>query len=90
MIEKVFEITSQAGLHARPATVLVQSVNAYECEVNIEYQGRTVNLKSIMGVMSLGIPTGAEIKVTTEGSDEQEAMKSVIGAIQNEALGVMK
>lgn len=90
MIEKVFEITSQAGLHARPATVLVQSVNSFECEVNIEYQGRTVNLKSIMGVMSLGIPTGAEIKVTTEGSDEQEAMKSVIEAIQNEALGVIK
>lgn len=90
MVEKVFEITSEAGLHARPATALVQSVNVYQSDVNIEYKGRSVNLKSIMGVMSLGVPAGSEIKITAVGSDEQEAILAVISAIEKEALGVAK
>ncbi|WP_129078869.1 phosphocarrier protein HPr [Anaerobacillus alkaliphilus] len=89
-MEKVFEITSDAGLHARPATVLVHSVNAFESDVNVEYNGRSVNLKSIMGVMSLGVPKGAEIKISAEGSDETEAIQAVVEAIQNESLGVAK
>lgn len=90
MVEKVFEITSEAGLHARPATALVHSVNVFASDVNIEYKGRSVNLKSIMGVMSLGVPKGAEIKISADGSDEQEAIQAVIAAIEKEALGVVK
>ena len=88
MVEKIFEITSSAGLHARPATALVQSVSGFESNVSLEYKGRTVNLKSIMGVMSLGVPSGTEIKVTADGSDENEAIAAVSAAIAKEELGV--
>ena len=55
-MEKKFIITDEAGLHARPATVLVNTASQYDSEIYLEYKGRKVNLKSIMGVMSLGVP----------------------------------
>lgn len=90
MIEQIFTITSEAGLHARPATKLVQSVSNIESDVNLEYKGKMVNLKSIMGVMSLGIPQGSEIKITANGSDESRAIAAVEEVIAQEQLGIKK
>jgi phosphocarrier protein len=87
VIERIFKITSESGLHARPATVLVQAVSKFQSEINLEYKGKIVNLKSIMGVMSLGVPEGAEIIVMAEGSDEYEALKAIEEAIKKEGLG---
>ncbi|MBM6618920.1 phosphocarrier protein HPr [Bacillus suaedaesalsae] len=87
MAEKTFTITSESGLHARPATVLVQTVGKFDSEVNLEYNGRTVNLKSIMGVMSLGVPKGSKITVSAEGSDAGEAIAAVEEAMKREGLG---
>ena len=87
MVEKIFKITSESGVHARPATILVQAVTKFQSEINLEYKGKSVNLKSIMGVMSLGVPEGAEIMVTAEGPDEYEALKAVEEAIKKEGLG---
>lgn len=87
MVEKTFTITNEAGLHARPATALVNAVNSFTSEVNLEASGRTVNLKSIMGVMSLGISNGASIKITATGSDEEAALEAVERAIKAEELG---
>ncbi|WP_042222715.1 phosphocarrier protein HPr [Oceanobacillus manasiensis] len=77
MKEQTFTITADTGVHARPATLLVNKAGQFESEVEVSYNGKNVNLKSIMGVMSLGIPKGAEIKVTATGSDEEEALKGV-------------
>lgn len=86
MQEKTFTITADTGVHARPATLLVNKAGQFEAEVEISYNNKTVNLKSIMGVMSLGIPKGAEIKVTANGKDEEEAIKGVEEVIK-EHLG---
>ncbi|MHC0039691.1 phosphocarrier protein HPr [Pseudoneobacillus sp. C159] len=87
MTEKTFTITSESGLHARPATVLVQTVGSFNSEVQLEYNGKSVNLKSIMGVMSLGVPAGAQIKVTAEGTDAAEVVAAVEEALKREGLG---
>ncbi|MCM3163013.1 MULTISPECIES: phosphocarrier protein HPr [Metabacillus] len=87
MVEKSFTITSEAGLHARPATALVNAVNSFTADVNLEANGRTVNLKSIMGVMSLGISKGTKVTITASGSDEQAALEAVERAITTEGLG---
>ena len=87
MVEKSFTITSEAGLHARPATALVNAVNSFTADVNLEANGRTVNLKSIMGVMSLGISNGTKVTITASGSDEQAALEAVERAITTEGLG---
>lgn len=87
MAEKTFKITSEAGIHARPATVLVQTAGKFNSEVNLEYNGKSVNLKSIMGVMSLGVGQGAEIKIIAEGSDADAALSALTETISKEGLG---
>lgn len=70
-------VIDPVGLHARPATVAVNAASKFKCEVQVAYKGRTVNMKSIMGVMSLGIPTQSEITVSCEGEDEDVAVKTI-------------
>ncbi|PAV28752.1 phosphocarrier protein HPr [Virgibacillus profundi] len=86
MKEQTFTITADTGVHARPATLLVNKAGQFESEVEVSYNDKTVNLKSIMGVMSLGIPKGAEIKVSATGSDEEDALNGVSEVIK-EHLG---
>ena len=70
-------VIDPVGLHARPATVAVNAASKFKCEVKVAYKVRTVNMKSIMGVMSLGIPTQSEITVSCEGEDEDVAVKTI-------------
>ena len=70
-------VIDPVGLHARPATVAVNAASKFKCEVKVAYKGRTVNMKSIMGVMSLGIPTQSEITISCDGEDEEEAIKQI-------------
>jgi phosphocarrier protein HPr len=86
MAEKQFKVTAETGIHARPATLLVQTASKFNSEIQLEYKGKKVNLKSIMGVMSLGIGQGAEIIISTEGSDANEALKSLEETLQKEGL----
>lgn len=87
MVEATYVITSESGLHARPATKLVQSVANVASDVDLQFNGKTVNLKSIMGVMSLGIPKNAEVKIIANGSDEKEALQAVDQVMTEEQLG---
>ena len=86
MAEKIFTVTSESGIHARPATILVQTASKFHSEIQLQYKEKTVNLKSIMGVMSLGIPQGAEIKIVVEGSDELEALATLTETLAKEGL----
>ncbi|QQK80978.1 phosphocarrier protein HPr [Salicibibacter cibi] len=86
MKQKTFTITAETGLHARPATNLVNKAGQFSSEITIESKGKSVNLKSIMGVMSLGVGKGGEILVTVDGNDEEEAMEALTKTIQ-ERLG---
>jgi phosphocarrier protein len=85
-MEKKFVITDEAGLHARPATVLVNTASKFESELYLEYQGRKVNLKSIMGVMSLGIRQGSNIIISAEGDDAEEALIGLEAALKEQGL----
>ncbi|GAA0588465.1 phosphocarrier protein HPr [Virgibacillus siamensis] len=86
MQEQTFKITADTGVHARPATLLVNKAGQFESEIEISYKEKSVNLKSIMGVMSLGIPKDAEVKITATGGDEEEAIKGVT-EVMKEHLG---
>ena len=58
MASKDFHIVAETGIHARPATLLVQTASKFASDITLEYKGKAVNLKSIMGVMSLGVGQG--------------------------------
>lgn len=86
MEKKDFKIVSETGIHARPATMLVQTASKYESEITLEYDGKSVNLKSIMGVMSLGAGKNAEVTITVDGPDESEAITAIEETLNNEQL----
>lgn len=77
VLEKEFIIANVNGLHARPATKLVQIASKFECDITITYDGITVDLKSIMNVLSLGLKQGSLIFIRTDGKDEVEALKTI-------------
>ncbi len=80
-MKKEFVITNQEGLHARPATALVKKANEFDCDIKITYEDETVDLKSIMGVLSLGVNKGSLIVIETTGEDEVEAMEAIAAQI---------
>ncbi|MGX7091298.1 phosphocarrier protein HPr [Hutsoniella sourekii] len=86
MEKKDFNIIAETGIHARPATLLVQTASKFNSDLNLEYKGKSVNLKSIMGVMSLGVGQGADVTITAEGDDEKEAIEAVTETMQKEGL----
>ncbi|GMA70185.1 phosphocarrier protein HPr [Leuconostoc litchii] len=83
---KDFHIIAETGIHARPATLLVQAASKFASDVTLSYQGKDVNLKSIMGVMSLGVGQGADVTIKAEGSDEEAAMTTIAEAMATEGL----
>ena len=91
MARKVnIEITNPVGLYASPATELVDALKLYKSHVTLNYSDKSVNMKSLMGVLSLGIPHKAHVEIVVDGEDEEavveiltEKMKSLeIGTIQ--------
>ncbi|OAH53616.1 MULTISPECIES: phosphocarrier protein HPr [Bacillaceae] len=86
MSKKSYTVIADTGIHARPATLLVQTASKFSSDINLQYKGKTVNLKSIMGVMSLGIGKGAEIVISVDGSDETAALESIETLLKSEGL----
>ena len=86
MEKKEFHVVAETGIHARPANLLVQTARKFSADLNLEYKGKSVNLKSIMGVMSLGVGQGADVTITAEGADEKEALEAVTETMKKEGL----
>ena len=86
MEKRDFHIIAETGIHARPATLLVQAASKFGSDVNLEYNGKSVNLKSIMGVMSLGVGQNASVTITAKGDDEKEALDAVAETMKKEGL----
>ncbi len=86
MEKRDFHIIAETGIHARPATLLVQAASKFGSDVNLEYDGKSVNLKSIMGVMSLGVGQNADVTITAEGDDEKDALDAIADTMKKEGL----
>ena len=86
MVEKQFTITDVAGVHARPASALVGSLAKFSSDITLEHKGKKVNLKSILGVMSLGVASGSTVTVAANGEDEEEALAQVSQVMASEGL----
>lgn len=86
MEKRDFTVTADTGIHARPATILVQTASDYKSDLQLTYEGKTVNLKSIMGVMSLGVGKNASITISANGDDEKDALDAVAKTLKKEGL----
>ena len=72
MISKEMTVNLSGGMEARPVAVLVQVASQYDSSIYLQVgEGKKVNAKSIMGMMSLGLGAGEKVTVVTDGNDEQ-------------------
>ena len=83
MVSKEIKIINKLGLHARAAAKLVSLASTFSSDIRISKQGKTVNGKSIMGVMMLAASQNSHISVTIEGDDESRAMEKIEALINN-------
>ena len=83
MMEKLIKLQLDGQLEARPIAMLVQVASQYDSTVYLETEGRKVNAKSIMGMMSLASSLGTEIRIITDGSDEEQAMAGMEAYLSN-------
>ena len=82
MYVKDVVIQNQVGLHARPATFFIQKANEYKSSIWVEKEERRVNAKSLLGILSLGIVGGANIRIIADGSDEQLAVDGLVKLVE--------
>lgn len=77
MIQKSIQVRLETGLEARPVAMLVQVASQFESAVYLGSDNKKVNAKSIMGMMSMGLASGAEVTVSADGTDEAEAVAEI-------------
>ena len=83
MYVKEVLVQNQVGLHARPATFFIQKANEFKSSIWVEKEERRVNAKSLLGVLSLGIVGGTNIKIIADGSDEESAVDSLVALVES-------
>jgi len=77
MPETTITITHEVGLHARPASMFVQTAAKYSSDIEVTHGEKTVNAKSILAVLTLGAHKDAQIIIKAEGADADEALKAL-------------
>ena len=84
MVSKEVVINNQVGLHARPATFFIQKANEFKSSIWVEKDERRVNVKSLLGVLSLGIVKGTTINLIADGPDQDEAIDTLSALIDSD------
>ena len=84
MMEKSIAVKMTKDLDARPIAMLVQVASRHESSVYLMAEGKKVNAKSIMGMMSLVLDNGEEVTIVTDGNDEEAAMDSIVAFLTGE------
>ena len=86
MISKEMTVKLSGGMEARPVAMLVQVASQYDSSIYLQVgEGKKVNAKSIMGMMSLGLNAGENVTVVADGSDEVPAMEEIENYLSTEA-----
>lgn len=83
MFVKEVVVQNQVGLHARPATFFIQKANEFKSSIWVEKDERRVNAKSLLGVLSLGIMGGTEIRIIAGGPDEKTAVEELVKLVES-------
>ncbi|MGE5581257.1 MAG: HPr family phosphocarrier protein [Bacillota bacterium] len=77
-MEKRLKVLSETGMHARPAALIISKVSKFKSGITVSKGEKEVNLKSLLGLLSLGINQNEEITIRTNGPDEEEALTELV------------
>lgn len=75
--EITIKLTNKIGLHARPASLFVQTAGMFKSDITLHHRDASANAKSILHVLSLGVSEGSEITIRAEGEDAAQALKAL-------------
>ena len=84
MPEITVVVTNEVGLHARPASAFVQTASKFSSDISVVYGERVGNAKSILTILTMGVNQNAEIKITAEGADAEEALAALEALVKND------
>ena len=82
-METTLIIENKTGLHARPASMFVQEANKFSSKIKLTAKGKTVDAKSILMIMSLGLQQGTDVTISAEGEDDQAAITALSDLIKS-------
>jgi len=83
MTTRSVKILNRAGIHARPASMIVQTAQEFDSSIWIEKENVKINAKSIMNILTLGATYQTELTVSAEGEDEEEAVEELARLFDN-------
>lgn len=83
MEERQVEIRNRAGIHARPAALIVQTASQYQSNIYFQKDNEKINAKSIMGIITLGAGYKSKLTIMAEGDDESDAVESIAELFEN-------
>ena len=83
MIERELRVTNRAGIHARPAAMMVQTASRFSSRIMIGRDSEEINAKSIMGIITLGAGYDTVLTLKVDGADEQEAADAMARLFEN-------
>lgn len=83
MVEQDVTVKNRAGIHARPAGMIVTLANKFTSQIFIEKDNDKINAKSIMGLITLGVLCNTTIKISATGADEAAAVEALVKLIDN-------
>jgi len=78
MVEKNVKVINPLGVHARPASMVVQTAIKFKSAIQLVKDGTTADAKSIMSVMMLAAACGSEVTVKADGEDAEEAVEAIV------------
>ena len=82
-MEKTTKLLNKSGLHARPAALFIKTAADFKSDIEIIYNGERLNAKSIMNILSLALPMGAEITISALGEDAKEAVEALVNLVES-------
>lgn len=82
-MQKEFVISNPQGIHSRPSGEIMKKAKAYPCMITLTKDGREVNAKSIVSILTLELQPGDRVLLKTEGSQEEEALREIGGLLES-------
>lgn len=82
-MEIKLKLLNDEGMHARPAGILVKALSQYQSKVELEFKGKSINAKSLLSILSLGLTLNSEFTVRADGSDAALALKNIEDLVKN-------
>ncbi len=83
MTEREVTVLNRAGIHARPAALIVQTASSFKAHIEFRKESETINAKSIMGIITLGAGYKTVLTIAADGEDEAEAVEALAALFEN-------